>query len=160
MYDISEKIHHDSLRLETLRRMLPAYYGTSNHEEVQRNAPLLKQLFDQVGATYLGPMPDVDRRRGMINAFNAVGLSFQQLGAYDSAIHYYNIAMNIARHTGDEEWVGILSGNEAIVFTRQGRYKACFERAAYRHSCEPHAPYLGIGTERMYKPVGFVPAAA
>lgn len=123
VYDISEKIHNDSLRLEALRRMLPAYYGTANHEEVQNSAPELTQLFQQLGAEYLGPSPDANRRRGIINAFNAAGLSYQQQGGYDSAIHYFTIAMRVARQTGDEEWIGILSGNEAIVFTRQGRYK-------------------------------------
>ena len=57
-----------------------------------------------------------------ISRWNTIGLCWQKTGNYDSAFHYYDIAMQMAIALNSEVWKGIISGNKALVYFSQKKY--------------------------------------
>jgi tetratricopeptide (TPR) repeat protein/DNA-binding CsgD family transcriptional regulator len=57
-----------------------------------------------------------------ISRWNTIGLCWQKIGNYDSAFHYYDIAMQMAIALNSEVWKGIISGNKALVYFLQKKY--------------------------------------
>ena len=58
-----------------------------------------------------------------LNAWNVIGLSYEKLAIYDSAMIAFNHALDLSiTKTGDPFWKGLLLGNMGDVFFLQGRY--------------------------------------
>jgi tetratricopeptide (TPR) repeat protein/DNA-binding CsgD family transcriptional regulator len=68
-------------------------------------------------------MADTVKNKAQIMSWhNTNALCWQKIGNYDSAFHYYNIALRMARETKDDTWVSIISGNIGQVYFLQGKY--------------------------------------
>jgi tetratricopeptide (TPR) repeat protein len=57
-----------------------------------------------------------------ISRINTVALCNDFLGQPDSALFYFNYAMDVAVKKKDETWVGILSGNIADIYYKRGEF--------------------------------------
>jgi len=53
---------------------------------------------------------------------NTNALCWQKIGKYDSALHYYNIALRMARESNNKAWVSLISGNMGQVYYLQKNY--------------------------------------
>jgi tetratricopeptide (TPR) repeat protein/DNA-binding CsgD family transcriptional regulator len=61
-------------------------------------------------------------RLNNISRWNTVALCWQRIGNYDSAFHYFDIAMQMANELNSEVWKGIISGNKAYINFLQKKY--------------------------------------
>ena len=61
-------------------------------------------------------------RLNNISRWNTVALCWQRIGNYDSAFHYFDIAMQMANALNSEVWKGIISGNKAYIYFLQKKY--------------------------------------
>jgi len=57
-----------------------------------------------------------------ISRINTVALCYDFLGQYDSAVFYFDKAMDVAVKKNDETWIGILSGNIADIFYKRKEF--------------------------------------
>jgi len=63
-----------------------------------------------------------DARVNTMSRWNTIALCWQKIGNYDSAFHYYDIAMQMANALNFEVWKGIISGNKGQVYFLQKKY--------------------------------------
>ena len=63
-----------------------------------------------------------DARVNTMSRWNTIALCWQKTGNYDSAFHYYDIAMQMANALNFEVWKGIISGNKGQVYFLQKKY--------------------------------------
>jgi tetratricopeptide (TPR) repeat protein/DNA-binding CsgD family transcriptional regulator len=63
-----------------------------------------------------------DARVNTMSRWNTIALCWQKIGNYDSAFHYYDIAMQMANVLNFEVWKGIISGNKGQVYFLQKKY--------------------------------------
>ncbi len=63
-----------------------------------------------------------DARVTTISRWNTVALCWQRMGNYDSAFHYYDIAMQMVNALNSEVWKGIISGNKGYTYFLQKKY--------------------------------------
>jgi DNA-binding CsgD family transcriptional regulator/tetratricopeptide (TPR) repeat protein len=61
-------------------------------------------------------------RVATMSRWNTIALCWQKIGNYDSAFHYYDIAMQMANVLNFEVWKGIISGNKGQVYFLQKKY--------------------------------------
>ena len=57
-----------------------------------------------------------------ISRINTVALCYDFMGQYDSAVFYFNKAMDVAAKQKDDTWVGILSGNMGDILYKQKEF--------------------------------------
>jgi hypothetical protein len=55
------------------------------------------------------------------SAFNTIGLNYQRLQQYDSAMYCYSKAIQSAQASDDSVWTGIVSGNIGSLYFEQGQ---------------------------------------
>jgi len=63
-----------------------------------------------------------DARVNTMSRWNTIALCWQRIGNYDSAFHYYDIAMQMANALNSEVWKGIISGNKGYTYFLQKKY--------------------------------------
>jgi len=63
-------------------------------------------------------------KKNEIEIYNTIGLCFRELMLNDSAIHYFQQAINVAKDIRDSVWIGIATGNIAYVLYREKKYDA------------------------------------
>jgi tetratricopeptide (TPR) repeat protein/DNA-binding CsgD family transcriptional regulator len=63
-----------------------------------------------------------DARVNTMSRWNTIALCWQKIGNYDSAFHYYDIAMQKANALNFEVWKGIISGNKGQTYFLQKKY--------------------------------------
>ena len=63
-----------------------------------------------------------DARVNTMSRWNTIALCWQKIGNYDSAFHYYDIAMQMANALNSEVWKGIISGNKGYSYFLQKKY--------------------------------------
>jgi tetratricopeptide (TPR) repeat protein len=63
-----------------------------------------------------------DARINTMSRWNTIGLCWQKIGNYDSAFHYYDVAMQMANALNYEVWKGIISGNKGYSYFLQKKY--------------------------------------
>jgi tetratricopeptide (TPR) repeat protein len=63
-----------------------------------------------------------EARVNTMSRWNTVALCWQKIGNYDSAFHYYDVAMQMANALNFEVWKGIISGNKGQVYFLQKKY--------------------------------------
>ena len=61
-------------------------------------------------------------RVNTMSRWNTIALCWQKIGNYDSAFHYYDIAMQMANALNSEVWKGIISGNKGYTYFLQKKY--------------------------------------
>ena len=61
-------------------------------------------------------------RLNNISRWNTIALCWQRMENYDSAFHYFDIAMQLANELDSEVWKGIISGNKAYIYFLQKKY--------------------------------------
>ena len=63
-----------------------------------------------------------DVRINTMSRWNTIALCWQKIGNYDSAFHYFDVAMQIANEVNSEVWKGIISGNKGVIYSLQKKY--------------------------------------
>lgn len=63
-----------------------------------------------------------DARINTMSRWNTIALCWQKMGNYDSAFHYYDVAMQMANALNSEVWKGIISGNKGHIYFLQKKY--------------------------------------
>ena len=63
-----------------------------------------------------------EARVNTMSRWNTVALCWQKMGNYDSAFHYYDVAMQMANALNFEVWKGIISGNKGQAYFLQKKY--------------------------------------
>jgi class 3 adenylate cyclase len=81
-----------------------------------RDYNLAKQYFQEVFANT--PFDKIDNP---VSKINTIALCFRKIEMYDSSLHYFEYAMDIAKKRNAEDWIGILNGNIADNLFRLGR---------------------------------------
>ena len=61
-------------------------------------------------------------RINTMSRWNTIGLCWRKIGNYDSAFHYYDVAMQMANALNSEVWKGIISGNKGYTYFLQKKY--------------------------------------
>ena len=61
-----------------------------------------------------------------VSSINTVALGYHRQQVYDSALIYYNRALELAKEIKDTVWTGIVSGNIGQVFYSQGKYDTAY----------------------------------
>jgi tetratricopeptide (TPR) repeat protein len=61
-------------------------------------------------------------RLNNISRWNTIALCWQRIGNFDSAFHYFDVAMQLANTLNSEVWKGIISGNKAYIYFLQNKY--------------------------------------
>ena len=59
--------------------------------------------------------------RAEIHTYNTLGLTYARLQKPDTALHYYNRGLDVAKTSKDTVWIGILSGNKANILLNEGK---------------------------------------
>jgi len=67
-----------------------------------------------------------DYPRAVINVMNTVALGYHRQKIYDSALHFYDQAFQMATQTNDTIWKGIVSGNRGQLFYELGKYDSAY----------------------------------
>ena len=63
-----------------------------------------------------------DARVNTMSRWNTIALCWRKIGNYDSAFHYYDVAMQMANVLHSEVWKGIISGNKGYTWFLQKKY--------------------------------------
>ena len=61
-----------------------------------------------------------------VSSMNTVALGYHRQQLYDSAMIFYNQALELAKQIKDTVWTGIVSGNMGQVFYAQGKYDTAY----------------------------------
>jgi tetratricopeptide (TPR) repeat protein len=61
-----------------------------------------------------------------VNSINTVALGYHRQQVYDSALIFYNRALDLAKQIKDTVWTGIVSGNIGQIFYAQGKYDTAY----------------------------------
>jgi DNA-binding CsgD family transcriptional regulator len=61
-----------------------------------------------------------------VSCMNTVALGYHRQKIYDSALIYYNQALQLAKKINDTVWAGIVSGNIGQVFYAQGKFDTAY----------------------------------
>jgi hypothetical protein len=61
-----------------------------------------------------------------VSSMNTVALGYHRQQVYDSALIFYNRALELARQIKDTVWTGIVSGNIGQIFYAQGKYDTAY----------------------------------
>jgi len=67
-----------------------------------------------------------DKQRYTVNCMNTVALGYHRQELYDSALIFYNQALQLAKQSKDTVWTGIVSGNIGQIFYAQGNYDTAY----------------------------------
>jgi tetratricopeptide (TPR) repeat protein len=57
-----------------------------------------------------------------MSRWNTIALCWRKIGNYDSAFHYFDVAMQMANALNSEVWKGIISGNKGYTWFLQKKY--------------------------------------
>ena len=60
------------------------------------------------------------------SCLNTVALGYHRQDKYDSALFYYDQALDVAKKAGSSVWVGIVSGNMAQIYYAQKKYGTAY----------------------------------
>lgn len=63
-----------------------------------------------------------DARVNTMSRWNTIALCWRKMGNYDSAFHYFDVAMQMANALNSEVWKGIISGNKGYTYFLQKKY--------------------------------------
>lgn len=63
-----------------------------------------------------------DARVNTMSRWNTIALCWRKMGNYDSAFHYFDVAMQMANTLNSEVWKGIISGNKGYTYFSQKKY--------------------------------------
>ena len=61
-----------------------------------------------------------------VSSMNTVALGYHRQQFYDSALMFYNRALELAKRIKDTVWTGIVSGNIGQIFYAQGKYDTAY----------------------------------
>jgi len=61
-----------------------------------------------------------------VSSMNTVALGYHRQQVYDSALIFYNKALDLAKQIKDTVWIGIVSGNMGQIFYAQGKYDTAY----------------------------------
>jgi hypothetical protein len=61
-----------------------------------------------------------------VSSINTVALGYHRQQVYDSALIFYNRALELAKQIKDTVWTGIVSGNMGQIFYAQGKYDTAY----------------------------------
>lgn len=102
------------------RYKTPAVYGTIGE--------LLHKMQEYAQSTWYIQQSFAAQPTGSLytSAYNTIGLNYQRLQQYDSALYNYTQAIQHAESDHDSVWVGIVSGNIGSLYFEQGQDAKAF----------------------------------
>jgi tetratricopeptide (TPR) repeat protein len=108
--ELREKLDEALLRYKTA-----AMYGTIGE--------LLHKMQDYTQSTWYIQQSFAVLSTGTLytSAYNTIGLNYQRLKQYDSALYSYTKAIQNAESNHDSVWIGIVSGNIGSLYFEQGQ---------------------------------------
>jgi tetratricopeptide (TPR) repeat protein/DNA-binding CsgD family transcriptional regulator len=107
----------DSLKVGTFR--LGQIYDLTGFTFYQmRNYEMALQYWHKAAALWKNKVEN----RQFTNMLNSIGLCHKHLGRADSALHFYDLAIQNAKKLSDTIWVGIASGNKGEVYFKLQDY--------------------------------------
>ena len=62
----------------------------------------------------------------IVSCLNTVALGYHRQDKYDSALHFYNQALELAKQAGSSVWIGIVTGNMAQIYYAQKNYDRAY----------------------------------
>ncbi len=62
----------------------------------------------------------------IVSCLNTVALGYHRQDKYDSALFYYNHALELAKRAGSYIWTGIVTGNMAQIYYAQKKYDSAY----------------------------------
>jgi tetratricopeptide (TPR) repeat protein len=62
----------------------------------------------------------------IVSCINTVALGYHRQEKYDSALFYYNQALELAKKAGSSVWTGIVTGNMAQIYYAQKKYENAY----------------------------------
>jgi signal transduction histidine kinase len=82
----------------------------------------------------------------VMSMYNTMGLSNTAMQQNDSAIHYYDLAERVARKTHNNFWIGLISGNRALVYKTMGRLEEAMTNLRIDlHVSQEYGEWLSAG---------------
>lgn len=63
-----------------------------------------------------------DAKINTMSRWNTIALCWRKIGNYDSAFHYFDVAMQMANALNSEVWKGIIAGNKGYAWFLQKKY--------------------------------------
>ena len=61
-----------------------------------------------------------------VSCLNTVALGYHRQDKYDSALYYYNQALELAKKANSSVWTGIVTGNMAQIYYAQKKYESAY----------------------------------
>lgn len=68
------------------------------------------------------PWDTIENKAFFLFLYNTMGLAYQKIAVYDSALIAFDHALNSARELSNDAWIGIVQGNRGDVFFLQEKY--------------------------------------
>lgn len=93
-------------------------------------------------------LPNVEDLETHISVYNDVGILYRRCNMNDSALHYYNKALDVAVRYGDESWLASLGMNIAVLYYNMNRLaeaEQCLDQAM-RYLEQADDPYVEVCT--------------
>ncbi len=83
------------------------------------------------------------RDNEILTCINTVALGYHRQYKYDSALLFYNKALQLARRLNHTVWVGIVSGNIGQIFYAQRQYDTAYTLLKQDYEWSKNAGNLG-----------------
>lgn len=109
--DISKNLNDEAGQVYLLKDIADYHYNMGDEE---RAIKLYREVLD--GGTNL-----VDNRT-IIDSWNAIGLIYRRNTVYDTALNYFNKALEIATLKKENVWINLLNGNIGDTYVYMGMY--------------------------------------
>lgn len=96
----------------------------------------------------MGYLPKVEDLETHISVYNDVGILYRRCNMNDSALHYYNKALDVAVRYGDESWLASLEMNIAVLYYNMNRLveaEQCLDQVM-RYLEQADDPYVEVCT--------------
>lgn len=93
-------------------------------------------------------LPKVEDLETHISVYNDVGILYRRCNMNDSALHYYNKALDVAVRYGDESWLASLGMNIAVLYYNMNRLteaEQCLDQVL-RYLEQADDPYVEVCT--------------
>jgi DNA-binding CsgD family transcriptional regulator len=84
-----------------------------------------------------------------LSCTNTIALDYHRQQKYDSAIFFYNEALQLAHQLHHTVWVGIVLGNMGQIFYAQGKYKLAYSLLKQDYNTSIHNGEMGNGANSL-----------
>lgn len=113
-------IKNDSIKAANVQyNIANVYYSIGSYNEAIAHGHKAFQLFQTAAFRELNPAD----QNNYMSLFNTMGISFNELNKYDSAIYYLDKSYKLATTLGSTFWQNLVNGNLGSVYLKKGNYE-------------------------------------